>query len=479
MKREKKYLFLLILALSFISGNLFGKKISLSIDDCIFGEQNGKVRWEMYYSFDEDDLKYKLRDNGLIGELYFNVSIYSNIKLESEKKWVVSHIKNPDSLKTTKLMVGQKNFELNPGQYKVNIYAQDVNDSTSNLELNFDLIIANPSKENLFGSMSLQIAQLIEEDNNQKGVNEAFKKSGFLVMPLPSLIYLSENNNLYSYLEILSNQAGKGKDKREFNLQYSLYDSYKNLIKIKEKKVFQTNQIMIDTNQMLIRDVSTGTYYLKATIFAEANGRLDSQYVEKKFFIINKNKIANPNDRFLESISYERSEFAGLNEEQVKMEIEQIKPICSFQEIEQFDKLTSLDGKKRLLYRFWLNRDTDTTTIFNEELFRYRELVKFVDRNFSYGKTRGWQTDRGRVYLKYGKPSEREQHPFFGETRAYESWFYSEIQGGVYFHFVDMSGNGRYELVHSTAQFEVQYENWYNEYVLKNRTGYDPNDEYK
>ncbi|ROL61542.1 GWxTD domain-containing protein, partial [Bacteroidetes/Chlorobi group bacterium ChocPot_Mid] len=165
--------------------------------------------------------------------------------------------------------------------------------------------------------------------------------------------------------------------------------------------------------------------------------------------------------------------------EQVKMEIEQIKPICSFQEIEQFDKLTSLDGKKRLLYRFWLNRDTDTTTIFNEELFRYRELVKFVDRNFSYGKTRGWQTDRGRVYLKYGKPSEREQHPFFGETRAYESWFYSEIQGGVYFHFVDMSGNGRYELVHSTAQFEVQYENWYNEYVLKNRTGYDPNDEYK
>jgi len=74
-------------------------------------------------------------------------------------------------------------------------------------------------------------------------------------------------------------------------------------------------------------------------------------------------------------------------------------------------------------------------------------------------------------------PSEREQHPFYGERRAYESWFYSEIQGGVYFHFVDMTGYGNYKLVHSTAINEIRYDNWYNEYVLKNRDGiYD--DEY-
>lgn len=479
MKWVMRYLILLIMALSFFTENLFGNRISLSIDDCIFREENGKVRWEMYYSFDEDNLRYILKDKRLLGELFFYVSIYSNIKLESEKKWVVSHFKNPDSLNTSKLMVGQKNFELKPGQYKVNIYAQDVNDSTNNLELNFDLLIPNPSKENIVKSMSMQIAQLIEIDNNQKNVNETFKKSGFLVMPLPSLIYLSENNYLYSYLEIFQNGSEGNNEKTGYNLKYSLYDSYQNVIMTKSKVIKNTNGILVDTNQMLINELNTGTYFLKATIYNEVNDRLDSQYVEKKLFIINKNKVTNPNDRFLESISYERSEFAGLNEEQVKREIEQIKPISSFQEIEQFDKLTSLDAKKRLLYRFWLNRDTDTTTIFNEELFRYRELVKFAERNFSYGKTRGWQTDRGRVLLKYGMPSEREQHPFFGETRAYESWFYSEIQGGIYFHFVDMSGNGRYELVHSTAQFEVQYENWYNEYVLKNRTGFDPNDEYK
>ena len=126
-----------------------------------------------------------------------------------------------------------------------------------------------------------------------------------------------------------------------------------------------------------------------------------------------------------------------------------------------------------MLFRFWCNRDTDTNTVFNEALFKYRELINFANRFFSFSKTQGWQTDRGRILLKYGLPTEREQHPFDSETRAYESWFYSEIQGGVYFHFVDMTGYGKYELVHSTAQFEQQYENWYNEYVLKQRSDYN------
>ena len=82
--------------------------------------------------------------------------------------------------------------------------------------------------------------------------------------------------------------------------------------------------------------------------------------------------------------------------------------------------------------------------------------------------------------MKYGMPTQRDQYPYYGEQRAYETWFYAEIQGGIYFHFVDMTGYGNYELVHSTAMNEIRYENWYNEYVLKQQT--DPfdnrNDDY-
>jgi hypothetical protein len=50
-------------------------------------------------------------------------------------------------------------------------------------------------------------------------------------------------------------------------------------------------------------------------------------------------------------------------------------------------------------------------------------------------------------------------------VRPYESWFYAEIQGGVYFHFVDVRDINNHILVHSTAINEPRNDNWFNEFV--------------
>jgi hypothetical protein len=82
----------------------------------------------------------------------------------------------------------------------------------------------------------------------------------------------------------------------------------------------------------------------------------------------------------------------------------------------------------------------------------------------------GWKTDRGRVLLQYGFPTERNFTPVNGDNHAYETWFYSDVQGGVYFYFVDVKGFGNFILVSSTAHGELRNDNWFDEYV----PGYNP-----
>lgn len=77
----------------------------------------------------------------------------------------------------------------------------------------------------------------------------------------------------------------------------------------------------------------------------------------------------------------------------------------------------------------------------------------------------GWNTERGRVILRYGVPTERQQFVEDMQNRPYEVWFYENVQGGVHFYFVDKTYSGNYFLVHSTARHEPYNLNWYNDFV--------------
>ena len=91
-----------------------------------------------------------------------------------------------------------------------------------------------------------------------------------------------------------------------------------------------------------------------------------------------------------------------------------------------------------------------------------------ANKNFKADYIEGWKTDRGRIYIVYGKSDDIERHPFESSTRAYEIWKYDNIQGGVIFVFVDLSNqSGDYTLVHSTARNELSDEDWQRRLNIK------------
>lgn len=72
----------------------------------------------------------------------------------------------------------------------------------------------------------------------------------------------------------------------------------------------------------------------------------------------------------------------------------------------------------------------------------------------------GWQTDRGRLYVRFGPPADRISRPFPGsDTRPYEIWYYNIGRGFVYL-FADESGFGNYRLLYSTDPTEPTLPDW-------------------
>lgn len=100
-----------------------------------------------------------------------------------------------------------------------------------------------------------------------------------------------------------------------------------------------------------------------------------------------------------------------------------------------------------LVAEFWQGRDPDPATPANQLREEFYRRVAFADMRFvpAHHEKTGWETDRGRIYIKYGPP--KEVHHQMAEQGAppYEIWYYPDID--LYFVFRDKTGSGDFELV--------------------------------
>jgi GWxTD domain-containing protein len=122
--------------------------------------------------------------------------------------------------------------------------------------------------------------------------------------------------------------------------------------------------------------------------------------------------------------------------------IRQVKYIATVEENRRL-RNASISDRARLFREFWKKRDPDPATEENELMQEYYYRVEYSDEHFSTHRN-GWETDRGRIYILYGEPTQIERHPFESGTYPYEIWYYHHINRR--FVFVDHTGFGDYTL---------------------------------
>jgi GWxTD domain-containing protein len=141
--------------------------------------------------------------------------------------------------------------------------------------------------------------------------------------------------------------------------------------------------------------------------------------------------------------------------------------VITDEERKAFKKLQTDDERERFIEEFWRRRDPDPDTEENEFKEEYYERIAYANEHFASGIP-GWKSDRGRIWIMYGKPDERETHPSGGNyerpsyegggntsTYPFETWFYRYIPGigsGIEIEFVDPTGSGEYRIARNANE---------------------------
>ena len=438
------------------------QKIKLSIDGGFFFQDLNNVRWEMYYSYSDKFIKYIAQDSGFVSELNFDIKFTDSGILKYEEKWVVPHkVFKKESINDLTIFC-TKTFLLPPGQYKVEVNAFDVNNKDVKIKNEFE-IIASKFKKDRIEISSIQLAQLIiNADSSKFKYDEMFKKFNLYVIPNPSLEIEGTNSRLITYSEIYNaNQISP----EGIKIRYNIYDgANRELYKLETFRKSNAD-IMPEGANILLSKVPTGVYYLKQTVIYPSDKPTDSVSIIKKFFLINPEKGPVNTNYFTENEQFSTSSFASFDDSRVDEEIRKASVIADDNEKEQMKRLGTKEAKQRYLFVFWRMKDPDTTAAVNKRYEDFNRAIQYANMYFKTSFKQGWDTDRGKVMLKYGFPTERKEHDALAGNNAYEEWFFENVQGGSYFYFVDRSSLNNFILYHSTVKGEPYNPEWYNDYV--------------
>ncbi len=81
-------------------------------------------------------------------------------------------------------------------------------------------------------------------------------------------------------------------------------------------------------------------------------------------------------------------------------------------------------GRDAFVEEFWKRRDPDPDTAGNEFRVEYEGRVAKAGALFHGEGRPGWQTDRGRIFILFGPPSERQTYPMDAAGFCREIWYY-------------------------------------------------------
>ena len=379
------------------------------------------------------------------GEKVFN---YSKIALDSP---VIT-----DTTKVGGAFIDQQRFALDNGEYALEITVKDLNNPKQvPYKAEQTVVIDFPA-----GQPAVSDILLVDSYKKASATTE-LTKNGYDIMPRIYSFYLADTHNLTFYTE-LYNSDKRYPDGGQYLVNYYI-QSYESSVKMKDfnyVKRMDVGKVNVLLNTLNIKELPSGNYYLIVEMRDRDNELLASNSI---FF-----QRYNPGcEMHLEDIASTNivNTFASdiNNIDTLREYVRCLNPRCSEAERNYINNLVltnDIQTMQQFLYTFW-----STRAPFNpkEAWEEYLAQVKRVNASYSTKTKKGYMTDRGYVYLKYGTPDKIAEEPFEPGAYPYEIWHYYEVAGQRNKHCVFMSQDmvtNDYMLIHSDIVGEVNNPRW-------------------
>jgi GWxTD domain-containing protein len=140
---------------------------------------------------------------------------------------------------------------------------------------------------------------------------------------------------------------------------------------------------------------------------------------------------------------------------------EDVRWIITDQEMQAFKSLSNDEERDQFIENFWLRRNPNPDSPENEYREEHYARIAYANEHFAAGKP-GWRTDRGHIYISFGKPDNIDSHPSGGSydrpmeegggntsTFPFEIWHYRYLEGigdNIDIEFVDTCMCGDYHM---------------------------------
>lgn len=419
---------------------------------------NKGIYIESYLSFVSSSLKYNVADSEVLqAKLLITQILKKGDEIIDFKKYKVLGPVLIDSVAVD--FKDQKRFFLTPGEYEMEITIKDLNSSDPRYLVSRNIISVRPYENGI----SISDIELIDYFNKTEKKNE-FSKSGYDIYPMVSNYLPTEIGKLVYYLELYNSE---NREKVLVKQYIETYYGNKLLPSFLKRSVKKLDGVTSILNLFDISKLPTGNYNL----VIEVRDSLNKIITSDKVFLQRVNSDMEKKQVLTLEANQQQITYA-LKPDSIDHYLECLIPIANRMEYKVLignKKKLTYDQKERYFLNFWQNRYGVNAI---KEWNNYRDLISEVDKQFETRVKRGYETDMGRVFVKYGKPNDVINKLNEQGTYPYSIWHYYQTnsRSNVIFVFYQSTAASQdFELIHSDMQGEMTNSNWKT--LINNRVG--------
>jgi GWxTD domain-containing protein len=366
-----------------------------------------------------------------------------------------------------KILLDLKRFALSNGEYLLEVSVQDLNSPT-----NVDTYRA-PISVQISQQVYLSDLQLLRSFKSDDGEGP-FTKNGFYLEPLPFSFYDKYASTLVFYAEMYHTSTKVTAP--TYQVRYMVERVLGNVSDFiaaghQKKKPSDIDAALV---QLDISKLESGNYNLIVELRGDKNELLATRKLSFQ--------RSNP---FLKIETVEMTpELVGqefvreLKKETLIYTLKALSPVVSKgSETDEIKNILQSDNEESMrffVFRYFASVDPNQPGIAWRKFY---ETAAAADKLFYSGFRHGFETDRGRTYMKYGLPDDKIRVEDDPNAPPYEIWVYFAFpktqQSNVKFLFYNPSLAGEdFRLLHSNARGELSNPRW--EIELYKRGGANP-----
>jgi GWxTD domain-containing protein len=371
-----------------------------------------------------------------------------------------------DTLALRSNFIDQQRIPLPPGDYELGLRVQDINSLANPVNASGPLHIHLPKD-----SIMVSNIQFVESYKKTERPGP-LSKGGYDLVPHISEFYGSDEQKLIFYNETYHALTVLGENQK-FLIKFHI-EELSSQLPIAQFTSFEratSASVNVLMKEIDITDLPSGTFRLVVEARDRENNLLGK--ATQEFIRANINQLSN-NDNY-DIVSVDGTFTAKYtNPDSLAEHIRCLRPIAAEREKQYASnvlKSKDMHQMQQYFLSFWLNRSKSNP---QGEWEKYRTEVVKEEKDFKTSIRRGYETDRGRVYLQYGPPDNRSISLHEPSAYPYEIWQYYKVNGQSNRRFVfynpDLVSND-YILIHSDALGEIMNDNWQK--LIYKRDNYD------